>query len=65
MGAQWKQKGREAAANAKGKIFSKIAKEIIVAAKSGADPANNAKLRMALEAASTFSGCSNTRTGWL
>ena len=28
MGAQWKQKGREAAANAKGKVFSKIAKEI-------------------------------------
>lgn len=51
MGAQWKQKGREAAANAKGKVFSKIAKEIIVAAKNGADPANNAKLRMALEAA--------------
>jgi YebC/PmpR family DNA-binding regulatory protein len=51
MGAQWKQKGREAAANAKGKIFSKIAKEIIVAAKNGPDPANNAKLRMALEAA--------------
>jgi YebC/PmpR family DNA-binding regulatory protein len=51
MGAQWKQKGREAAANAKGKVFSKIAKEIIIAARSGADPANNSKLRMALEAA--------------
>jgi len=51
MGAQWKQKGREAAANAKGRVFSKIAKEIIIAARSGADPANNAKLRMVLEAA--------------
>src|SRR6185369_1696844 len=51
MGAQWKQKGREAAANAKGRIFSKLAKEIIIAARGGADPANNARLRMALEAA--------------
>jgi YebC/PmpR family DNA-binding regulatory protein len=51
MGAQWKQKGRESAANAKGRIFSKLAKEIIIAARGGADPANNARLRMALEAA--------------
>ncbi len=51
MGAQWKHKGREAAANAKGRIFSKLAKEIIIAARGGADPANNARLRMALEAA--------------
>lgn len=51
MGAQWKQKHREAAANAKGKIFTKLAKEIAVAAKSGADPSMNAQLRMAMEAA--------------
>lgn len=51
MGAQWKQKHREAAANAKGKIFTKLAKEIAVAAKSGADPSMNATLRMAMEAA--------------
>lgn len=51
MGAQWKQKGREAAANAKGRIFTKLAKEIAVAARSGADPALNARLRMAVEAA--------------
>jgi YebC/PmpR family DNA-binding regulatory protein len=51
MGAQWKQKGREAAANAKGRVFSKIAKEIAIAARGGADPANNSKLRMVLEAA--------------
>ena len=51
MGAQWKQKGREAAANAKGRVFSKLAKEIIIAARGGADPANNSRLRMCLEAA--------------
>ena len=51
MGAQWKQKGREEAANAKGKIFSKLAKEIIVSARGGADPTANSRLRMALEAA--------------
>ena len=28
MGAQWKVKGKEAAANARGKIFGKLAKEI-------------------------------------
>lgn len=51
MGAQWKQKGREEAANAKGKVMSKLAKEIIIAAKSGADITANAKLRMAVDAA--------------
>ena len=51
MGAQWKQKGREAAANAKGRILSKLAKDIMVAARHGADPASNARLRMALDAA--------------
>ena len=39
MGAQWKAKPKEAAANAKGKIFGKLVKEIMVAARSGADPA--------------------------
>lgn len=51
MGAQWKQKGRMQSADAKGKLFTKLAKEIIVAAKSGADPAGNARLRMAIDAA--------------
>jgi YebC/PmpR family DNA-binding regulatory protein len=51
MGAQWKQKGREASANAKGKIFNKLTREIIVAAKAGADPNMNARLRAAVEAA--------------
>jgi YebC/PmpR family DNA-binding regulatory protein len=51
MGAQWKHKGREQSANAKGKLFTKLAKEIIVAAKSGADPAMNPRLRLAVEQA--------------
>jgi YebC/PmpR family DNA-binding regulatory protein len=51
MGAQWKQKGREASANAKGRIFNKLTREIIIAAKAGPDPAMNARLRVAVEAA--------------
>ena len=51
MGAQWKHAGRLASAAAKGKVFSRLAKEIIVAAKAGADPALNARLRAAVEAA--------------
>lgn len=51
MGAQWKQKGREVAANAKGRILSKLAKDIMVAARGGPDPATNSRLRMAVEAA--------------
>ncbi len=51
MGAQWKAKHKTAAANAKGKIFTKLAREIIVAAKSGADPDMNPRLRMAVDAA--------------
>ncbi len=51
MGAQWKAKGKELAANAKGKVFGKLAKEIMVAARSGADPAGNAKLRLVVEQA--------------
>ncbi|MEO6774596.1 MAG: YebC/PmpR family DNA-binding transcriptional regulator [Kofleriaceae bacterium] len=51
MGAQWKQKGREASANAKGKIFNKLVRELIIAAKAGPDPALNARLRVAVEAA--------------
>jgi YebC/PmpR family DNA-binding regulatory protein len=60
MGAQWKQKGREAAANAKGKLMGKLAKEIMVAARDGADPNMNAKLRMAIEAARKVSMTKDT-----
>ena len=52
MGAQWKHKGRTANAAAKGKVMSKLAKELILAAKTGgADPATNAKLRLVVEQA--------------
>src|SRR5216117_1072987 len=52
MGAQWKQKGREASALKRGQLFGKLAKEIVVAAKvGGADPDLNARLYAAVEAA--------------
>ncbi len=60
MGAQWKQKGREASANAKGRIFTKLAKEIMVAARNGPDPAMNPRLRMAVEAAKKASMTKDT-----
>ncbi len=49
MGAQWKQKGREANSAAKGKLLSKAAKEVLIAAKAGADPSSNARLRIAID----------------
>lgn len=51
MGAQWKAKNKEAAANAKGRVFTKLAKEIMVAARAGADPEMNSRLRLAIEQA--------------
>lgn len=51
MGAQWKAKHKELAANAKGRIFTKLTKEIMVAARNGADPDMNPRLRLAVEAA--------------
>lgn len=60
MGAQWKQKGREASANAKGRIFTKLAKEIMVAARNGPDPAMNPRLRLAVEAAKKASMTKDT-----
>jgi YebC/PmpR family DNA-binding regulatory protein len=51
MGAQWKARHKEVAANAKGKIFGKLAKEIMVAAKGGADPSLNSRLRLVVEQA--------------
>jgi YebC/PmpR family DNA-binding regulatory protein len=55
MGAQWKAKGREAAANAKGKLFGRLAKDIMIAARSGADPAANSRLRLVVEQARKIS----------
>ena len=51
MGAQWKAKGKAQAADAKGKLFGKLAKEIMVAARNGADPAANSRLRLVVEQA--------------
>jgi YebC/PmpR family DNA-binding regulatory protein len=51
MGAQWKAKHKEAAANAKGRIFGKLSKEIMIAARSGADPDMNPRLRLVVEQA--------------
>jgi len=51
MGAQWKAKGKELAANARGKLFGRLAKDIMIAARAGPDPAANAKLRMVVEQA--------------
>ena len=51
MGAQWKAKGKAAAADARGKLFGRLAKDIMVAARSGADPALNARLRLVVEQA--------------
>jgi YebC/PmpR family DNA-binding regulatory protein len=51
MGAQWKAKGKELAANARGRLFGKLAKEIMVAARNGADPASNSRLRLVVEQA--------------
>ncbi|MBM7060643.1 YebC/PmpR family DNA-binding transcriptional regulator [Pseudomonas sp. UL073] len=51
MGAQWKAKPKEAAANARGKIFGKLVKEIMIAARNGADPDMNPKLRLAVQQA--------------
>ncbi len=55
MGAQWKARHKEVAANAKGKIFSKLSKEIMVAARAGADPGSNSKLRLVVEQAKKVS----------
>ena len=51
MGAQWKTKIKETTAAAKGRIFTKLAKEIMVAARAGADPEMNSKLRMVMDQA--------------
>jgi YebC/PmpR family DNA-binding regulatory protein len=50
MGAQWKYKGKVETAAKRGQVISKMVKEIIMATKSGdPDPANNTRLRVAIE----------------
>jgi len=51
MGAQWKAKHKDLAANAKGRLFGKLAKDIMIAARNGADPAANSRLRLVVEQA--------------
>jgi YebC/PmpR family DNA-binding regulatory protein len=51
MGAQWKAKHKDLAANAKGRLFGKLAKDIMIAARAGADPKDNARLRLVVEQA--------------
>ncbi|MCF8168382.1 MAG: YebC/PmpR family DNA-binding transcriptional regulator [Rhodoferax sp.] len=51
MGAQWKAKHKDLAANAKGRVFGKLSKDIMLAARNGADPASNARLRLVVEQA--------------
>lgn len=59
MGKSWKNPVKEANAQKKGKIFTKLAREIQVAAKAGGpDPNMNAQLRMAIDAAKQAS-CPN------
>ena len=55
MGAQWKARHKEVAANAKGKVFGKLSKEIMVAARAGADPDMNPRLRLVVEQAKKVS----------
>ena len=38
MGAQWKAKHKDIAAIARGRLFGKLVKDIMIAARNGADP---------------------------
>lgn len=59
MGKSWKTAGKVEKAQQKGQIFTKLAREISVAAKAGGpDPAANSRLRLAIEAAKKVS-CPN------
>ncbi len=51
MGAQWKAKHKDVAANARGRLFGKLSKDIMIAARHGADPAANSRLRLVVEQA--------------
>ncbi|HMN69881.1 MAG TPA: YebC/PmpR family DNA-binding transcriptional regulator [Bdellovibrionales bacterium] len=52
MGKGWKKAGKLEAAAKKGAVFTKLAREIAVAAKmGGGDPASNSRLKLAIDAA--------------
>ena len=55
MGAQWKANGKDLAANARGRVFGKLSKDIMIAARNGADPASNSRLRLVVEQARKLS----------
>lgn len=56
MGKGWKNPFKEAQAQKKGKLYTKVAREISVAAKMGGpDPDSNARLKMAIDAAKQVS----------
>jgi len=62
MGRGWVHGIREASASKKGKLFTKIAKEIAVAVRTGGskDPTGNARLRLALKEAQKASMSKDT-----
>ena len=56
MGKSWKKAGKLEAAAKKGAAFTKVAREIAVAAKlGGGDPAANSRLKLAISAAKEVS----------
>ena len=56
MGKSWKNPFKEAQAQKKGKVFTKVAREVAVAAKlGGPDPDANARLKLAILAAKEVS----------
>lgn len=55
MGAQWKHAGRVESSQKKSAQIGKIAKEIAVAARLGASPESNSRLRLAIETAKKIS----------
>lgn len=56
MGKSWKKAGKLEASQKKGAVFTKVAREIAVAAKlGGGDPEGNSRLKMAIAAAKEVS----------
>lgn len=61
MGKAWKNAGKAVKAEKKGKIFTKLAREILVAARlGGVDPEGNARLKAAIAEAKSLSCPSDT-----
>lgn len=61
MGKAWKNAGKAVKAEKKGRIFTKLAREILVAARlGGVDPEGNARLKAAISEAKSLSCPSDT-----